>query len=327
MKKFITLTLALMLLLTACGNQAQPQPSSTTSTTAPVTTTQRPTLPELPQQPDETKSARFEVLSCCFKEQVLPTDFESYVGYFPAEEGKVYVDLTMRVRNTGESALGSNDITASFDYDDQHYQMQFELEESAGDFKDTDKSIAPGETGVVHLFYTVDAAAKEESLEVAYTVVDQSDKIQVDDYVAPVLEEKILLNIGDIHTVEGAYTVEVLDCMVSDKLQATGENALKYYVEGYDVFTLVLKVANEGDENLTALEGYYIDGDQIKYATEELEVEENRKLESLSEQNTIKAGEEGIVHLWVAVPIDTEAAGMIMRFNILGESFYCSAVG
>ena len=162
-------------------------------------------------------------------------------------------------------------------------------------------------------------------MEVHYSVLGQEDQIQVDDRVAPVLEDKLQLKIGEVFGREGDYAVEVLDCLISDSLRATGDGAVKYYVEGHEVFDLILRVSNEGDADLRLLEGYLLLGQEMEYASSEIEINDGKELEALS--NPVGPGEEVIVHLWVAVPIDTPAEGMLLRFNIQGDSFYCYAVG
>lgn len=326
MKKMITMLLALMLMLTACAQDATPE-DTTASTAVSTTTAPETTEPEVPEEPELKKSAQVEVLACSFKDQVLPTDHEAYVGWFPEEEGKVYVDLTMRVQNTGEAPIGEEDITGWFEYEGQRIDMQLEVEANAGDFENVDKTVPVGETKIAHLFYTVDAAAEGASISAHYSVLGEEDQIQVDDYVPPVLEDKIQMKIGDVFGREGEYTVEVLDCLISDTLRATGDGAVKYYVEGHEAFDLILRIRNEGDSELDLLEGYLMVGQETEYATEELEINDNKELEALSDEDPIGPGEEVIVHLWVAVPLDTPAEGMVLRFNIQGDSFYCHAVG
>ncbi|MBE6925177.1 MAG: hypothetical protein E7466_08100 [Ruminococcaceae bacterium] len=324
MKKIVAILLALML-LSGCATKEKPAPTAA-STTQPSSTTE-PTQPS-EQPPEDTpaapqKAAVSEVVSCCFKEQVLPTDFEAYVGHFPAVEGKVYVDLMLRVRNTGETDIGAEDITGWFEYLDQRLAMQLELEKNVGDFENVDKQIHPGQTRTAHLFYTVDAAAAESEMVVHYTVLGESAEITVDDYVPPVLENKHPLSVGGTYTQEGEYTLEVLKCVTSDYIQATGAGAVKYYVQGYTVLDLVVKVYNEGAAGINHLEGYLVLDGQVQGAAEELEVNENTELESLTSDSVIAAGEEAVVHLWVAVPVGTDPAGQAMRLNIMDECFYC----
>lgn len=296
------------------------------TTAAPTTTAPEPTVPETPEVPEVNKSALVEVLSCCFKSRILPTDFEYFRGHFPAEEGKVYVDLTMQIQNTGEGAIGPEDITGWFEHDGKRLDMQLELEANAGDFENEDRTIQPGETRIGHLFYNVEAAAEGTALEVHYSVLEDEAQIQVDDYVEPVLEDKIGLKLGDVYTQEGEYTIEVLKCMVSDNLQATGAGALKYYVQGYEVLDLVVRLTNEGERPIDHLEGYLVMDGQIKGAAEEQEIKENTELEALTEDSTIAPGAEAVIHIWVTVPVDTDPEGLAMRMNILDESFYCNAM-
>jgi hypothetical protein len=312
MKRIYAMLLA-ALLLTGCA--AEEPPADTTGSTAPSTTA--PTVAEV-QIP---KSGEITVLGCSFKEEVLPADYEVYVGRFPAEEGKIFVDLTLSVKNTCQYPIGEKDITGYFEYGGKRYTMQFEVEENAGDFANTQKQVDVGETKTVHLFYRVDRKAEDAALTVHYSAFGQAYQAEVQDQTEP---EKRQLNIGEVFTREGMYSVEIMDCMIAPHLRATGSGAVKYYVEGSHVFSLVIKLRNEGDADLSYLEGYLLAGDHPEFASIQMEVKDNKELEDTT---TVKAGQEQILHLWVAVPADTPAEGMSMRLNILGDSFYCCPVG
>lgn len=315
MMKIILVLLLVALLLTACA--AEGQPVTTSSTTA-TTATAKPDT----QEPQIPKTAEVAVLSCSFKAQVLPADHEVYVGCFPYEEGEVYVDLVLSVTNTCEAPIDGGDITGYFEYAGKRYTMQFEVEETADDFANEDKAVLPGETKTVHLFYRVDAAAEGGDLTVHYSALGDSNEISVAPQTEPVKQE---LKIGDVVSCEGSYTVEVLDCKVSSSIRATGSGAKKYYVAGSHVFSLILRVRNDGTSALDYLEGYMLAGDRPEFAVIQMEVNNNLELEDLT--RALQAGEEQILHLYVAVPEDTPAEGMVMRFNIMGGSYCCCAVG
>ena len=312
-RKFLALSLA-VLMLTACGTE------KVSETSAPNTTkpTQKP-------EPQITKTAEVEVLGCRFADRVLPTDFEVFVGCYPAAEGEVYVDLPLRVTNTCEYNIDGKNVTGSFEYAGKRYAMQLAVEENAGDFANEEKYVPAGESRVVHLFYRVNGAAAETEITVNYTVLGEEKQITVSGAAEPALEDKHLLQIGDVFRREGAYSLEVVDCMISNSLRATGEGAVKYYVNGYQVLCLVLKLHNEGDEPLAFLEGYVLAGQQPEFATIQKESEDRKELEDMTD--ALEAGEEQILHLWVPVPLGTTVTDAAMRCNVLGDSFYCCPVG
>lgn len=316
MKKFLAIGLT-ALLLTGCGAPVAPAPVSTT--TVPTTTTAPPPEPEL------VKAASTAVLSCCFKEQILPSDHELSVGLFPPEEGKMYIDLTMQVENTGEAPIGAEDITAYFQYEGRRYDMQFEVEENAGNFANEDRTVHPGDSRIVHLFYTVDAAARD--MVVHYSILGEGDQMGVDDYVPPVLEDKTQLKIGDTFGHEGRYSVTVMDCMVGKHLRATGNGAQKYYVADHDVLVMTVKLRNESAEELELVEGYLMMGQAPEFAQISVESEDHLTLTEVTEGCGVGPGEEQILHIWVAIPQDIPTEGMAMRLNILCDSFYCYPVG
>ena len=310
-----------MLALTGCAAESKP-PVTTVTTTVPTTTVTPP-----PEVPELVKDADTEILSCSFKDQILPTDHEVAIGLFPGEEGKILIDLTLEVRNTGEAPLGKEDFTAYFSYGGKRYDMQFEVEENAGNFANKDKTVQPGDLRKVHLFYTVDTEAADTAMTVHYTILGEAGQIDVAGYVPPVLEDKTEVKIGTVFTREGDYSFEVLDCMVSQSLRATGNGAKKYYVSGSDVFVLILKVRNEGDGPLDLLEGYLMAGEMPEFAQNYLESEDHLELIEPEEGYTLNAGEEQILHLWIAIPPDSPTAGMAMRLNVQCDSFYCYPIG
>ncbi len=317
MKKMFAMVLVI-LILTGCGADKEP-PVTTAATLT--------TAPDKPDTPEPVKSADTEILSCRFKDRILPVDHEVAVGLFPGEEGKVFIDLILQVRNTGEVALGKDDFSAYFSYGGKRYEMQFEVEENAGNFANEDKTIQPGALRTVHLFYTVDAKAADTAMTVHYTIPGEANQITVDDYAPPVLEDKTELKIGTVITREGDYAFEVLDCMVSESLRATGYGAQKYYISGSDVIALILKVRNEGDAPLELLESYLMAGEMPEFAQIYLESEDHMELIEPEEDYTLNVGEEQIIHLWVAVPEDTPTEGMAMRLNVQCDSFYCYPIG
>lgn len=312
MKRILILLLAALML---AGCAAEGVPAETSGSTAPSTTAPTEPKPQIP------KSGEVEVVSCSFQEQVLPADFEVYVGHFPSEEGKIYVDLTLSVKNTCDYPIDKEDITGYFEYAGKRYTMQFEVEENAGDFANVQKQVDVGETKRVHLFYRVDRKAEDAEITVHYSVFGQDYQANVGYQTQP---EKPQLQVGDTFGRDGMYSLEVMDCMIAPYLRATGSGAVKYYVEGSHVFSVVIKLRNESDADLSYLEGYLLAGDQPEFASIQMEIKDNIELEDTT---TVKAGQEQILHLWVAVPGDTPTESVAMRFNILGDSFYCCPIG
>lgn len=317
MKRLFLLLLAL-LMLSGCGT-GKPEgttPFERTTPTFVTTATTEPTTPS--DEPPKLKKAEIQVLSCRFREQILPADHEVYVGCFPAEEGEVYVDLALQVRNTCDESIDSKDITGYFEYAGKRYNMQFEVAQNATDFANRVKQVRPGECKTVHLFYRVDQAAEAETLTVHLTALGKEQELTVTERTEP---EKTALQVGQTFLQEGQYSLEVLKCGIVKEFYATGAGAVKYFVDGSDVFTLTVKVRNLGYGDLDFLEGYLLMGDQPEFGAVQREVNNNLELEDWT--TLIRPGQMEIIHIWVAVPPDMPSAGMALRLNVQGDSFCC----
>lgn len=324
MRKLFCALLAVFL-LTGCSKPEQPK-ATTTPTTAPTQTTAP--APDGPEVPAPVKSAEIEVLSCTFKEQILPTDFETYMGWFPAEEGKMYVDLTLRVENTGELPLGKEDLSAYFEYEEKRYDLQLEVEENAWNFANEDRTIPLGQARTVHLFYNVDREAVNTPLTVYYTLLDQTGEIPVGPEAEPVLEDKILLQLSDTVSWGETGTVQVMDCLVRPYLRPTGNGAEKFYSpSGDDMFILVLKVDSESELTPNLLDAYLMAGQIPEFAQIYVESEDHLSFIPLEEAPEPQAGEERIYHLWVEIPFGMPTEGMSIRLNVDTVSYYCCPFG
>jgi hypothetical protein len=311
-----------LLMLSGCGAEKQLGTTPFERTT-PTFVSTGPTEPdESPEEPQKPKMAEIQVLDCRFREQILPADYEVYVGRFPPEEGEVYVDLSLRVRNTCDVPIDGKDISAYFEYAGKRYTMQFEVVQNAGDFMNQSKKVRPGECKTVHLFYRVKQAAQSETLTVHLNALGQEQTLTVAEYTEP---EKTILKVGQTFVQEGQYSLEILRCGVASQIYATGAGSVRYQVEGSDVLFLTMKVRNLGYSDLDYLEGYLLMGEQPEFAAVQWEINDNLELEDWS--GVISSGQVEIIHLWVAVPQDTPAAGMALRLNVQEDSFCCYALG
>lgn len=316
MKKLLCAVLA-VLLLTGC-TVSKPTITSSPTTAPTKATTPPPPEPELP------KSAEIEILSCRFKEQVLPVDHETYFGWFPMEYGKIHIDLTLRVQNTGEAPLGKDDLSAYFSYDGQRIDMQLEVEENAWNFANEDRTVHPGQTRTVHLFYNADSAITESDITVHYTFLGESGEIAVEQAVQPVLEDKTELRISDTVNWGETGTVQVMDCLITSYLRPTGKNAQKYHSpEGYDYFVMIIKVDSESEIEPDLLDAYVMAGQEPDFVDISVESGDHMTLIPLAEAEAPQAGEERILHLWVEIPSDMPSSVLVMRLNVDTTAYYC----
>lgn len=324
MKKIFCVMLA-VLLLTGCSKNETP-PVTTAPTTAPTQSTTPP--PDEPDVPEPVTSAEIELLSCRFKDQVLPVDHEACFGYFPAEEGKIYIDLTLRVCNTGETPIGKEELSAFFEYEGMRYDMQLEVEENAWNFANEDRTVHPGQTRTVHLFYNADLAAVDSSITVHYNFLQESGEIAVGEQVQPVLEDKIQLQLADTVHWGNTGTIQIMDCLISTFLRATGKGAEKYYADtDSDLFILILKVDSETDPEPDLLDAYVMAGYEPEFVQILVESEDHLALTPLEEAAPPQPGQERILHLWLEIPFEIPTEDLAMRLNIETGSYYCRPIG
>lgn len=322
MKKLVFVFLA-VLLLVGCSEDAPPA-----VTTAPTTVPTTAPKADPPEPPAPEKTADIEILSCRFKEQVLPLDHEATVGYFPAEEGKVYIDLTLEVTNTCQEDLDKEDLSAYFIFGDRRYDMQLEVEENAGNFANEDRTVHPGQCRRVHLFYNVDKAALEAEITVSYTLVGQSGTIPVEQEVPPVLEDKQLLQLADTVPWGEAGTLQVMDCLIRPYLSPTGNSDQKYSPgTGNNLFILVVQLDSESELEPALLEAYLMAGQDPDFAQISAETPDHQYLDLLEDALLPQPGEERILHFWVEIPMNMPTEGMAIRLNVDTGSYYCYPIG
>ncbi len=267
---------------------------------------------------------KIEVLSCSFDKEVMGID-EELSGYgFTERNGKVYVNLALKITNNGTTALKKDDIKGYFEYDELRYDLQYELMLSVP-VRNDDDSLSPECIGFVNMISLVDEAATSEDLTVHFTIKENeySEKVMPIDTRSH-LEKKTEVSAGDSFNVNGLYEVNVIECVETKYLRATNYNESEQYQYYNKKFIdLVLSVKNNTNVNLSAINGYVIIDEEGVRANERVENSENTDLEYLSIE-PIKSGEEGIVHIFVTVDEDINTDGLAMRFNLGGNCYYCN---
>ncbi|MBR5239540.1 MAG: hypothetical protein IKW04_03055 [Clostridia bacterium] len=264
-----------------------------------------------------------EVLACEFDKEVMGID-EEFSGYgFTERDGKVWVNLMLKIKNNSENDIGEDELSGYFTYDDLRYDLQYELW-SVAPTRNNDESIEPGCVAVVSLVNLVDQAAMKEDLTVYYTVLDK----QFEKKVAPMdtrtpFEKKVKVSVGDKIDVEGLYEIEVLECKEKAYLQASDyENSEQYQTYEGKFVDLVLKVKNNSGSDFEGVNGYTLVGEEFIRTAERIESQDNTELEWVSD-SPMKNGEEGIIHLFVTVEEDYDTSDLAMRFNLAGNCYYC----
>ncbi len=259
-------------------------------------------------------------LSCEFDNELLGIDEELAQSGFTKLDGKVYVNLALKIVNNGTEDFTEDDISAYFEYNGLRYDMQYELM-TVKPASVNDDDIPVGYAGVVYLFYVVEEAATEESITVHYTIKGN----EYEKEVAPLdtrtaFEKKTELSVGDKLDIDGIFEIEVISCSETEYLRAENYAETDQYGSYGDKFIdLVLKVNNKTDVDAASFYAYTVVDDVRILSSSRIETDDNTKLKDIS----LKAGEEGIIHLFVAVDENLDTTGMSMRLNILENCYYC----
>ena len=266
----------------------------------------------------------FEVSSCAFDYEIMGIDEESSNWGYTKRDGKVYVNLTLKITNNSEETLNKDSISGYFVYDESEHEMQYNLASVAPELKDGD-NIKPGNIGIVNLFSLVDEAAIKKDIVVKYSI----DGNEYEEKVGPVdtrdaFSKKTEVSKGDTIDVEGFYEVEIVECTTKEALMATNyEESEKYIVgAGKKIIDLVLKVKNNTDIDLTEISGYTIMDDTIYKTACKIEIDDNTDFAYLSGK-PLEAGKEEYIHLYTRVEEGVDIKDFAMRFNLAGNCYYC----
>ncbi|MBE6913252.1 MAG: hypothetical protein E7473_12080 [Ruminococcaceae bacterium] len=335
-KKMLVILLACAMtiaIISGCSNSTAPSassnstaPSASSNSTAPSASGDSSQV-EQEAAPKNTviniDDLKIEVLSCSFDKEVMGID-EEFSGYgFTERDGKVYVNLALKITNNRATPLKKDEIKGYFEYDELRYDLQYELMSSVP-VGSNDNLLAPDCIGFVNMISLVDEEATKENLTVHFTI----DENEYSEKVMPIdtrsaFEKKTEVSVGDTFDANGLYEVEVIKCEESKYLRATNYNESRQYQSANEKFIdLVLNIKNNTNVNFRSIYGYVIiDEDGIR-AIDKVEVKENTELESM-DIAPIKPGEEGIVHLYVTVEDDMDTDDLAMRFNLGGNCYYC----
>ncbi len=271
-----------------------------------------------------------KILGCNFSEEISGRDKEYIGSYFPDRKKDIYIDLVLFIKNNKEVDFTGEDISGYIMYDDARNDMQVGIESlsSTGinDFiNPKELVIAPKSFGVVHLFTVIDEPAKNESIVVNYKINGKDFECEVlpeDNRGA--LERKTEVFVGDKVDVNGLYEFEVISCKNTKIMKAQNlENTEQYQHYGKETFfELVLKVKNKTASDLEEIRCYTeVDGELLR-ATSAIETNNNTDIDKWGDA-PLAAGEEEYYHIYTSLEEGTETDGLIMRFNLGGNCYYC----
>lgn len=337
MKKFICVILAAAIAMFAAGCSEEKAAEKETKAKKETTeisaeavetqsTTQAATEDDMVITPESKKEFTFEVVECVFDNSITAVDEEYVYNSYAEKENSVYVDLVLRVANTGNTPLTGNDFSGYLIYNDTRYDMQTAIENVTGISVGVSE-VKAKDVAKVHLFERLDKEAENSDITVTYTVSGKTyeEKVKPATNSSNSLDKKTEIKVGDVINVDSRYSFEVIEASAVESVHAQDINASKQYKPiGKDKFAHVLiKLKNNSElplSNSNALV-YTITDDVISKGTFAKETSNNTDINSYVSLN---GGEEEFVHLYVGVnDTDIAAGNVILRFNLGGNCYYC----
>ena len=273
---------------------------------------------------------KVEVLACEFDKEVMGIDEESSGYGFTERDGKVYVNLALKVTNNSSETLTEDNFSGYFEYNDLRQDLQFELWNVAP--KKDNENILPGCVGIVYMLSVVEEAAMDSELTVHFSVSGKEFKEKVSPIdTRSAFEKKTKVSVGDKFNVNGLYDVEVISCQEKQYIQASNfAESEQYEAMGDDkIIDLVLKVKNNTDSNFGEIKGYAPVNGQFSWADVQIEVNNNTEFKNLSDRENdttseaLKPGQEEYIHVCAMIEQNENADNSAVRFNIAGNCYYC----
>ncbi len=271
----------------------------------------------------ETTSSGYdiEVLCCEFDKEVMGLDEEISSWGFTERDGKVYINLTVKVTNNSKSEFGEDDIKGSYLYDGSTYDLQYSLAAVCPSTKDEDM-IPKGAVGLINLISLIDEGAMNEDITVDFTIGGK----EYHEKVGPIdtrsaFDKKTELKVGNKVNMNGFYDIEVISCTEQKNLRP-GASKNGYgltFGEDEKAIDLVLKIKNNTAEDFKISMGYVAlkNGDLIR-GDNRVETEDRTEFT----YDSIKPNEERYIHVFVGVEDTVNTSGLAMRYNIGCECFY-----
>lgn len=338
MKKMLTIIFALFFTITlvACGNSGSSTPKDEQSAS-----TYRETQEESSKKPAESvgkneaadnaannsavtasKTAKFELLSCRFSEDVHALDDEFIGSHYSTGENTVFVDAVFNVISAGTYGISEKNVSGNVWYNDTRYDLSY-CKNSKTETTIDDEPMEANDYGQIHLFTKVPKEAQNSGvLSISYSIdgIDGTANVDPMDDTAKALDKKTELKEGD-ELSAGGINVSVYRCTIG-KLLTTDVNKSNQYSGDY--MDLVLKLTNNNAESFYPSEnifkGYAVSSDgTIVRANDRLESEDNVSLDHTTE---IAPGTTRYYH--IMVKSDNSGDG-VFRLNYDGKCYYITA--
>ena len=294
MKKYLSLLLAVLLLLALCGCSEE-----------------GPSYTEVP-------IGNVQFVSCQFVREVRAADGEVKTQFYQQVENKIYVDLWLSVTNTSTQPMGKESFSASLHYNETLYPMQYCRETENGTIVD-ETPIPAGGHSYVHMFTQIPQEAVEDDLSVSYQVGNKTYWTKVERTPAPLtMTGKTRVKVGEkvqIPNVDCQLTV--LEMGFVEQLQASRQTE-SYYPGPYALVKLQLE-NNHKTATIGEIFSYTVKNGQQVAVQVEVENEQGTALESFSQ---LEPGQETVIYLFTKLDKDEILDDGMIRFNIAGSCYY-----
>lgn len=267
-------------------------------------------------------NVNIEVLGCSFDKEVMGVDEEFSNWGFTERDGKVYINLALKVTNNSDETLTKDDFKGFFELDGDEYDLQYNLATVAP--KPDSYNIQPGCVGMVNMIALVDESVMDSDITVNYSIKDEEFQKKVEPIdTTDAFSKKTEVKAGDKFDVNGLYDVEVISCTEKENLTTTDEENGGQYLaaEGKKYVDLLLKIKNNTD----------VEMDPVKITTytildDEKAIRGNVRFEEKDNTeigyNGLAPEKEEYAHFFVSVDETVKTDDLVIRFNIAGNCYY-----
>lgn len=320
----IALTLTLLFALSACTDLLPGNNSSAPAASSPAQSTPAVSTPTQEQEPAVATGTTFTLERCVFTDTVHAADDEFIGSAYTERTDRVYIDIVLRPSNP-YGQFSSDNFRAFTMYEGRRYDFQYCVEGIVATSMDSsadDGQFVPR----LHLFTLVPASAESAGdLTVTCTINGKEQNLSVAKKSAPAtLENKTEVKVGDKHSLfDGLVEFEVVDCKYADTLLARDIANSEQYTFYKPFLDVTLKVTNNTDWDLWGfLLPYMIIDDEIHRGTEK---EENDAGTEVGTLTSLQPGQTKYIHLIQTLSEEQVTQENTMRFNLLGNCYYCVA--
>lgn len=310
MKKILSVLLVAIMALSlcACGKKKEGNAGTTKNTSSKVKTE---------------SGVEVEVLTCAFDNEIMGYDEEASGYGYGKREGRVYINLTLKIKNDGEEIFTKDKLSASCELDGVKRDLQYNFLTAAP--QSDNNNVLPGCIALINFLTTVEESDMNKDLTVKYVVDGKEYEKKVGKLVeADALSAKTEVKVGEKIEVEDFYEIKVLDCSEKSTIVITNEeNNKEYRPMGKDKkfvdITVEFKNNTDVEFNSNHIKCYVVPEDgQGLLGRFEYEDKENCMLSNKS----VKPGEEVIAHLYVGIDDTMNTDGMAVRFSLAGNCYY-----